>query len=99
MFVHPARAQARRRCIMANDIVQVDALKTVDQKKAIAVILAVSALVLGGLMFVIFGHARAQAVPEWVAQLPALNALLNATSAVLLVLAWRAVRARDLAGH
>src|SRR5512140_1678625 len=84
---------------MANEIVQVDALKAVDLKKAVAVILAGSVLVLAALMFVIFGHGRAQAIPEWVGLLPALNALLNGTSAVLLVLAYRAVRARNLAGH
>ena len=38
-------------------------------------------------------------MPAWVAYLPALNALLNATSATFLCLGYAAVRRRDLATH
>ena len=38
-------------------------------------------------------------MPGWVTWLPALNALLNGTSAVFLVLAYRAIRRRDVQTH
>ena len=37
--------------------------------------------------------------PAWVSALPALNALLNATSATFLVMAYRAIRRRDIVRH
>src|SRR5580704_13614039 len=78
---------------------QIVALRDVSAKRAVSVILAASALALGLLVVVVFGHGRAQAPPPWIAALPALNAALNATSAVFLVLAYRAVRRRDFATH
>jgi putative membrane protein len=79
--------------------VQVGALKETSPKKATFVILAASAGVFVLLIEIIFGHGRAAEVPPWVAQLPALNAFLNGTSAVFLVLAWRAIRRRDILTH
>jgi putative membrane protein len=78
---------------------QLEALKTTSAKKATAVILAVSLAALLLLVGVIYGHGRAAEVPAWVSWLPALNAFLNATSAVFLVLAYRAIRRRDVATH
>jgi putative membrane protein len=80
-------------------VIQVSALKDVSPKKALAVILAVSAGALALLWAVIFGHGPVVSPPGWVGYLPAVNAALNATSAVFLLLGLRAVKARDLAQH
>jgi putative membrane protein len=78
---------------------QLDGLRATSAKKATYVVLAVSAVVLLALVGVIYGHGRASQVPGWVSQLPALNALLNGTSAVFLVLAYRSIRRRDVVTH
>jgi putative membrane protein len=79
--------------------VQVVALKEMSPKKATFVILTASAVVFVLLIGIIYGHGRATQIPGWVAELPALNALLNGTSAVFLTLAWRAIRRRDIIRH
>src|SRR5580692_11204266 len=78
---------------------QLDLLKETSPKKATAIILAVSAVALLGLVGVIYGHGRATEVPVWVSWLPALNALLNGTSAVFICLAVAAIRRRDVVTH
>src|ERR1700744_5313397 len=78
---------------------QLEALKETSARKATAVIMAVSLAALLLLVVVIYGHGRATDVPAWVSWLPALNAFLNATSAVFLVLAYLAIRRRDVATH
>ncbi len=78
---------------------QLVALSKTSSKKATYVILAVSAAALALLVGVIYGHGRATAVPTWVSWLPAVNATLNATSATFLVLAYRAIRRRDVVTH
>jgi putative membrane protein len=84
---------------MATAPMQLDALKQTSPKKATYIILAASLLALVALVGVIYGHGRAASPPGWVSVLPALNAILNGTSAVFLLLAFRAVRRRDLATH
>jgi putative membrane protein len=79
--------------------VQLAALKSVSPKSAVTAILGVSAAAFALLIVVIYGHGRAADVPAWVSWLPALNAFLNATSAVFLVLAYFAVKRRDVALH
>jgi putative membrane protein len=78
---------------------QLDALRATSPKKATFIVLAVSVVALLVLVGVIYGHGRASTVPAWVSWLPALNALLNGTSAVYLVLAYRAIRRRDVVRH
>jgi putative membrane protein len=78
---------------------QLAALRGTSPKRATFVILAVSAAAFLGLIGVIYGHGRAASVPAWISYLPALNAFLNGTSAVFLVLAYRAIRRRDIATH
>jgi putative membrane protein len=78
---------------------QLAALKATSPKKAAWLVLAVSAVALLVLVGVIYGHGRASEVPAWVSWLPALNAFLNGTSAVFLVLAYRAIRRRDVVTH
>jgi putative membrane protein len=85
---------------MANAVpLQLDALKATSPKKATFIVLGASAAALLLLVVVIFGHGRAEDVPAWVSWLPALNAFLNATSAVFLVLAYLAIRRRDVVTH
>jgi putative membrane protein len=79
--------------------VQVPLLRQVGHKKAVSFILGVSAAMLALLTLVIYGHGRVEAAPAWISRLPAINALLNLTSAVFLVLAYQAVRRRAFATH
>jgi putative membrane protein len=78
---------------------QLVALKETSLKKATLVILGVSLAALLLLVGVIYGHGRATEAPAWVSVLPALNAFLNATSAIFLVLAFAAIRRRDVVAH
>ena len=78
---------------------QVDALKSVSTPQAVRVILIASVAALALLVVVIYGHGRVESAPSWVAALPALNATLNATSAVLLLIAYSAIRRQALATH
>jgi putative membrane protein len=78
---------------------QLLALKETSLKKATFVILGVSLAALLLLVGVIYGHGRATEAPAWVGLLPALNAVLNATSAVFLVLAFAAIRRKDVVTH
>jgi len=78
---------------------QLRALEATSPKKATFIVLGLSAVALLALVGVIYGHGRASEVPAWVSWLPAVNALLNGTSAVFLVLAYRAIRRRDVVTH
>jgi putative membrane protein len=78
---------------------QLAVLKGASPRTATFVILGVSLAALLLLMVVIYGHGRAAEVPGWVTWLPAVNATLNGTSAVFLVLAFRAIKRRDVATH
>ncbi len=85
---------------MANPVpVQFGALRDTSPRKATFVILAASAAVLVLLLGVIYGHGRATHAPTWVSWLPTLNACFNGTSSIFLVLAYRAIRRRDVAAH
>lgn len=80
---------------------QLGALERTSPKKATFVILAASLAAFLLLIVVIYGHGRVAAAeaPAWVSWLPALNATLNAVSAVFLVLAYLAIRRRDVVAH
>src|SRR5258707_11163401 len=77
---------------------QVVVLGGVRPQRAVAVALIASLLVLVGLLAIIYGHGRPADAPRWASKLPALNALLNGTSAVFLVRAYR-LRRRDNRAH
>ncbi|HEX7663467.1 MAG TPA: DUF420 domain-containing protein [Polyangiaceae bacterium] len=81
--------------------VQLEALKRVQPKTARTAIFIASALALALLVVVIYGHGRTTLAeePSWVAVLPVLDAVLNTTSAILLVLAFVAVKKRNLTAH
>ena len=98
--MRPADAQAGVRRQPSRPVpIQLAALRSTSPKKATLIILAVSAAALLMLVGVIYGHGRAAELPRWVSWLPALNALLNGTSAVFLLLAYRAIRRRDVVTH
>ncbi|MBK8217774.1 MAG: DUF420 domain-containing protein [Myxococcales bacterium] len=79
--------------------IELSALKEVSPKRAVAVILAASVGALILLVTVIYGHGKPTSAPAWVSVLPAVNATLNATSAVLIGLGLAAIKRRDLALH
>lgn len=79
--------------------IQIGVLKDASPRKAAFVILAASGAVLVVLLIVIYGHGRASSPPTWISWLPALNALFNATSATFLLLAYLAIRRRDIVAH
>jgi putative membrane protein len=81
------------------NVVQLAALRSVNTKLGVRVVMGVSVAALALLVFVIYGHGHAEAAPAWVGYLPAVNAALNATSAVFLVLGGLAIRRRALPSH
>jgi len=78
---------------------QISRLKQTSPQVATSAILGVSAALLVALMGIIYGHGRAERIPAWLAYLPAMNAALNALSATSLVLAYLAIRRRDIPAH
>ena len=65
-----------------------------SERRAFAVIGAVSLAVLAYLFWLLYGREGAGEPPSWTGSLPAVNAALNATSAVLLVSGFLAIRRR-----
>jgi putative membrane protein len=78
---------------------QIGALKATSPKRATFIVLAASVAALLVLVAVIYGHGRPSAPPPWISYLPAVNATLNGASATFLVLAYRAIRRRDVVAH
>ena len=85
--------------VSADRPIQLAALKDVSPKRAVLVILAVSVAAFALLIAVIYGHGPVLSAPGWVSVLPALNATLNATSAMFLSLAIVAIKKKDVARH
>jgi putative membrane protein len=79
--------------------VQIPALRSLAAGKAVAAIATLSAAVVGFLVWLIYFKPAAGETSAVVRALPALNAALNGISAVLLVLAYRAVRRREYNRH
>ncbi len=67
-------------------------------RKPIPVILALSALIAGFLIWLIYFKGRA-AGPEWVGSLPKANAIFNSLSAICLVLGYINIRRRNRLVH
>ncbi len=74
-------------------------LKDISLSKAIGVILAISAGALGFLFWLIYFKGGEDYSSQLIARLPALNALLNSTSTVLLLFGFQAIRQRNIARH
>ena len=77
----------------------VRALEGIDVRKALGLILAVSAAALLFLVWLIYFKAPAAAQVAWVSNLSAVNAALNSLSTVFLLLGFREIRARNFAKH
>ena len=77
----------------------VRALEGIDARKALGLILAVSAAALLFLVWLIYFKAPAAAQVAWVSNLSAVNAVLNSLSTVFLLLGFREIRARNFAKH
>jgi putative membrane protein len=78
--------------------VKEQAVERGSERRAFAAIGASSAAVLGYLFWLLYGREAAAEPPSWTSSLPALNAGLNFSSAVLLVSGYVAIRRgkRDL---
>jgi len=70
----------------------IDLLKDISLPKAIGVILLISGLAFGFLIWLIYYKGGSDYSSNLITSLPALNALLNSASAVLLVFGYRAIR-------
>ena len=77
----------------------VRALEGIDARKALGLILAVSAAALLFLVWLIYFKSPAAAQVAWVSNLSAVNAALNSLSTVFLLLGFREIRARNFAKH
>ena len=77
----------------------VRALEGIDARKALGLILAVSAAALLFLVWLIYFKAPAAMEVAWVSNLSAVNAALNSLSTVFLLLGFREIRARNFAKH
>lgn len=69
-----------------------DLLKEISLPKAIGVILLISTIAFSFLIWLIYFKGGSDYSSNFITSLPALNSLFNATSAVLLVLGYRAIR-------
>lgn len=74
-------------------------LKNLSVPKALGVIFLISALAFLFLLWLIYIKEAFDTTATWVDQLPALNALLNSTSTVLIIAGYSAVRKRKFIRH
>lgn len=65
----------------------------------LAVIGVISGVIVGAVGYLLLGHDPGPGAPAGVAVLPALNATLNATAAVLLAAGWLLIRRGRIAAH
>lgn len=79
--------------------VTIDLLKNVSLPKALGVILLVSGAAFGFLIWLIYYKGGSDYSSTLITSLPALNALLNSASAVLLLFAYQAIRQRKFSRH
>jgi putative membrane protein len=79
--------------------VTIDLLKDISLSKAIAVILLISAVAFGFLIWLIYYKGGSDYSSNLIMSLPALNALLNSASTVLLLFGYQAIRQRDFSRH
>lgn len=76
-----------------------DSLKDISLRKAMGVIFLISAAALTFLIWLIYYKGGSDYSSSLITSLPALNALLNSTSAILLLLGYRAIRNRNFNLH
>ncbi len=81
------------------DQITIDFLKQIHPAKAIGVILLISGLACMFLLWLIYYKGGSDYSSNLISSLPALNALLNATSTVLLLFGYKAVRSGRYLTH
>jgi len=69
-----------------------------SDRKVLNLVLLLSVLVFG-VVVILYNLPRAEAIPSFVKYLPTLNAVLNGTCFVLLLLSYRAIRNRQIKLH
>lgn len=77
----------------------IDLLKNISLTKAIGVILLISTVAFGFLVWLIYYKGGSDYSSNLITSLPALNALLNSTSTVLLLFGYRAILRRNFSRH
>jgi putative membrane protein len=77
----------------------VDFIKNISVPKAIGTILLISALAFLFLIWLIYFRETADETAAWVSNLPALNALLNSVSTVLILAGFAAIKQRKFVTH
>jgi putative membrane protein len=77
----------------------VDLIKEISLPKAIGVIILISILAFLFLIWMIYFRDTAESTAPWVAHLPALNALLNSISTVLILSGYVAIRKKMFVRH
>ncbi|MGM0545984.1 MAG: DUF420 domain-containing protein [Bacteroidota bacterium] len=77
----------------------IDLLKDISLSKAVGVILLISTVAFGFLIWLIYYKGGSDYSSDLVANLPALNALLNSASTVFLLFGYRAIRQRNFTRH
>lgn len=76
-----------------------DLLKDISLYRAVGVILLISCTALGFLIWLIYFKGGSDYSSNLITSLPALNALLNSTSTVLLLFGYKAIRDRNFSRH
>lgn len=79
--------------------VTINLLKNISLSRAIGVILLISTVAFGFLIWLIYYKGGSDYSSNLITSLPALNALLNSTSTVLLLFGYQAIRQRNFAKH
>ncbi len=77
----------------------IEPLKDISIKKALGVIILISAAALTFLIWLIYYKGGSDYSSNLITSLPALNALLNTTSTILLLLGYRAILKRNFSLH
>ncbi len=77
----------------------IDFVKRLSLKKSLGVILLISGLAFLFLIWLIYFRETAGETAAWVANLPALNALLNSASTILILAGFAAIRKRRFVTH
>ncbi|MGM0506000.1 MAG: DUF420 domain-containing protein [Bacteroidota bacterium] len=94
-----SNARPDTRTTSRGDELTIEALRSITPAKALGTIAVVSIAAFAFLLWLIYGRETAAETADWVGQLPALNALLNSASTVLILLGYRAVRRREYKIH
>jgi putative membrane protein len=82
-----------------NEELTVDFLKNISVTKAITTILLISSAAFLFLIWLIYFRETAEETAAWVANLPALNAMLNSVSTVLILAGFVAIKKRKFVAH